>query len=123
MNISSELRPLYQLSSVKEEAPAEELNSLSSLAEDAFRQDPIMPTYGGNSAHVSQACPINCAFVCHLATPFSALNKQRPSVIMAPVAREYWASTVTHSPLTTQVNYQLSRVILHELLDIDRTLI
>ena len=45
------------------------------------------------------SCPNACPCVCHLPSPFPVLDEERPSVIMAPVVRNYTASSVTHVPL------------------------
>ena len=99
MSVSSELRP--ELTSLKEEAPEEELNSLSSLKEEAISF--LIPTDSSNSDHNGQECPTNCPCVCHLASPLPALNEYRPSVIMVPVAREHGEPSVTHFPIAMQV--------------------
>ena len=104
MSVSSELRPLYRLTSVKEECTEEELNSLSNLA----KQVVFSFQSKTNSAHIGQECPINCPCKCHLPSPIPAVNEYRPSVIMAPVAREQRGSSVTHFPLRMQVNYKIS---------------
>ena len=104
MSVSSELRPLYRLTSVKEECTEEELNSLSNLA----KQIVFSFQSKTNSAHIGQECPINCPCKCHLPSPIPAVNEYRPSVIMAPVAREQRGSSVTHFPLTMQVNYKIN---------------
>ena len=104
MSVSSELRPLYRLTSVKEECTEEELNSLSNLA----KQVVFSFQSKTNSAHIGQECPINCPCKCHLPSPIPAVNEYRPSVIMAPVAREQRGSYVTHFPLRIQVNYKIS---------------
>ena len=103
MSVSSELRPLYRLTSVKEECTEEELNSLSNLAKQvfSFQSKP-------NSAHIGQKCPINCPCKCHLPSPLPAGNVYRPSVIMAPMVREQRGSSVTHFPLRMQVNYKIN---------------
>lgn len=97
MSVSSELRPLYRLTSVKEECTEEELNSLSNLAKQVFSFQSKT-----NSAHIGQECPINCPCKCHLPSPIPAVVEYRPSVIMAPVAREQRGSSVTHFPLRMQ---------------------
>ena len=103
MSVSSELRPLYRLTSVKEECTEEELNSLSNLAKQVFSFQSKT-----NSAHIGQKCPINCPCKCHLPSPLPAGNAYRPSVIMAPVVREQRGSSVTHFPLRMQVNYKIN---------------
>lgn len=99
MSASSELRP--QLTSLKEEAPEEELNSLSSLAEEAISF--LIPTDKSNSDHIGHKCPTNCPCVCHLPSPLPAVNEYRPSVIMVPVTREQGEPSVTHFPIAMQV--------------------
>ena len=99
MSVSSELRP--RLSSLKEEAPEEELNSLSSLAEEAISF--LIPTDNSNIDHIGQECPTNCPCACHLPSPLPAVNEYRPSVIMVPVAREHGEPSVTHFPIAMQV--------------------
>ena len=103
MSVSSELRPLYRLTSVKQECTEEELNSLSNLAKQVFSFQSKT-----NSAHIGQKCPINCPCKCHLPSPLPAGNAYRPSVIMAPVVREQRGSSVTHFPLRMQVNYKIN---------------
>lgn len=99
MSVSSELRP--ELTSLKEEAPEEELNSLSSLKEEVISF--LIPTDNSNSDHIGQECPTNCPCVCHLPSPLPAVNEYRPSVIMVPVAREHGEPSVTHFPIAMQV--------------------
>ena len=99
MNVSSELSP--QLTSLKEEAPEEELNSLSSLKEDAISF--LIPTDNSNSDHIAKECPTNCPCVCHFPSPLPVVNEYRPSVIMVPVAREHREPSVTHFPIAMQV--------------------
>ena len=48
-------------------------------------------------------CPNACPCICHLPSPFPVLDEERPSVIMAPVARNYRASSVTHVQLQEKV--------------------
>ena len=103
MSVSSELRPLYRLTSVKEECTEEELNSLSNLAKQVFSFQSKT-----DSAHIGQKCPINCPCKCHLPSPLPSGNAYRPSVIMAPVVREQRGSSVTHFPLRMQVNYKIN---------------
>ena len=98
-SVSSELRP--RLTSLKEEAPEEGLNSLSSLAEEAISF--LIPTDNRNSDHIGQECPTICPCVCHLLSPLPAVNEYRPSVIMVPVAREHREPSVTHFPIAMQV--------------------
>ena len=100
MSVSSELRPLYRLTSVKEECTEEELNSLSNLA----KQVVFSFQSKTNSADIGQECPCKC----QPPSSLPAVNENRPSVIMAPVAGEQRGSSVTHSPLRMQVNYKIN---------------
>ena len=105
MSVYSELRPLYRLTSVKEECTEEELNSLSNLA----KQVVFSFQSKTDNAHIGQECPINCPCKCHLPSPIPAVNEYRPSVIMAPVAGEQRGSSVIHFPLRMQVNYKINK--------------
>ena len=119
MSVSSELRPLYRLTSNKEECTEEELNSLSNPA----KQVVFSFQSKTNSAHIDQECLIHCPCKCHPPSSLPAVNKNRPSVIMAPVAREQNGSSVTHFPLRMQVNYKNMRVILYQLLGMERAFV
>ena len=103
MSVSSQLRP--QLTSLKEEAPEEELNSLSSLKDKAISF--LIPTDNSNSDHIGKECPTNCPCVCHLPSPLPDVNEYRPSVIMVPVAREHRDRSVTHFPIAMQVTNKI----------------
>ena len=104
MSVSSELRPLYRLTSNKEECTEEELNSLSNPEKQVIFSFQSKT----NSAHIGQECFIHCPCKCHPPSSLPAVNENRPSVIMAPVAREQRRSSVTHFPLRMQVNYKIN---------------
>ena len=85
------------------------VTAIGSAVENAETYTQPKVTYGGSKIFQKQtvantlSCPNACPCVCHLPSPFPVLNGERPSVIMAPVARSYRTPSVTHAPLQVKV--------------------